>query len=269
MPDTSPTTAGRVRDKVALVTGAASGIGRAAALRLAAEGASVAAADLNEEGAAATARAIQEAGGRATSYALDVSREEDWPGVMSRVLADFGRLDVAVNGAGIAMGKPLVETTLAEWRRVITTNLDGVFLGTQAAIRAMRTGGRGSIINVASVAGVKAQPGAAAYCASKAGSCMVTRVAALECAQAGLQIRVNAVLPGGVTTPIWRQLPMWADLVRRCGGEEGAFRALAQGVPLKRYADANEVAGLILYLASDESAYVTGAQLTIDGGLSA
>jgi len=182
--------AGRVQGKVALVTGGASGIGQATALLLAAEGALVAVADLNADGAAATTRAIDEAGGRATVYRFDAAEELGWQTALERLTGEFGRLDIAVNAAGIAFGRPLADMTLAEWRRVPSINLDSVFLGTQAAIRAMRATARGSVINVSSVAGIKAQPGAAAYCASKAAVCMVTRVAALECAQAGLQVRV-------------------------------------------------------------------------------
>jgi short-subunit dehydrogenase len=133
----------------------------------------------------------------------------------------------------------------------------------------MRAQKKGSIVNIASAAGIKALPGASAYCVSKAGVCMLTRVAALECAQEGTQIRVNAVLPGGVATPIWRQMPTWPDLVAREGSEEGALRALAQAVPMKRYAEPAEIARAVLYLASDESAYVTGAELVVDGGFSA
>jgi len=256
----------RVDGKVALVAGGASGIGRATALRLAAEGAAVAVADRDEAGAQAAARDIETAGGHAAAYRLDVTDEAAWEPLLGRMLAAFGRVDIVVNSAGIAFGKLVAEMTLDEWRRIQAVNLDGVFLGTRAAIRAMRPQGSGSIVNLASTAGIKALPGAAAYCVSKAGVCMLTRVAALECAQEGTQIRVNAVLPGGVITPLWRGLPFWEETVAKAGSEDAAFRAMGENIPLKRYATAEEIAAAVLYLASDEAAYVTGAELVIDGG---
>jgi NAD(P)-dependent dehydrogenase (short-subunit alcohol dehydrogenase family) len=145
-------------------------------------------------------------------------------------------------------------------------NLEGVFLGTRAAIIAMRRTKQGSIINIASAAARKPIPGTGAYCASKAAVIALTKAAALECAQEGDKIRVNAVLPGGVKTPIWSKTAFWTELVNREGGEEGAFGFLAQSVPLQRYAEPEEIARAVLYLASDEAAYVTGAELVIDGG---
>ena len=148
-------------------------------------------------------------------------------------------------------------------------NLTGVFLGTRFAMRVMQAQQTGSIINISSGAGVKAIPGASAYCVSKAGVCMFSRAAALECAQAGSKVRVNSVLPGGVQTPLWRQMEFFAEMVRQAGSEEAAFQALGQSVPLKRYAAPEEIAEAILYLASDESSYVTGTELVIDGGWTA
>jgi NAD(P)-dependent dehydrogenase (short-subunit alcohol dehydrogenase family) len=269
MTDRTFSVTGRVADKVALVAGGGSGIGRATARLLAAEGAAVAIADLDEAAAGTTAEAIRSAGGRAVPYRLDITDEPAWAEVTARLLADLGPLDVAVNSAGLAFAKPVEEMTLAEWRRVMAVNLDGVFLGTQAAIRAMRPQGRGSVVNISSSAGIKALPGAGAYCVSKAGVCMITRVAALECAQEGTQVRVNAVLPGGVKTPLWRALPNWDEIVGKAGSEEAAFRAMGKDVPLRRYAEPEEVARAVLYLASDESAYVTGAEVVIDGGFTA
>src|SRR4051812_29758478 len=242
MTNQPPARSGRLDGKVALVTRGASRIRRATALLLAAEGAAVAVADIDEAGAQATAQQIHGRGGRATANRLDVTDEAAWAAVTARLLAEFGHLDIAVNSAGIAFAKPVADMRLAEWRSVLAVNLDGVFLGTRAAIRAMRPQGRGSIVNVSSSAGIKALPGAGAYCVSKAGVCMVTRVAALECAQEGTQVRVNAVLPGGVKTPIRKGLPLWEEMVVKEGGEEGAFKALGQNVPLKRYAEPGEVA---------------------------
>jgi NAD(P)-dependent dehydrogenase (short-subunit alcohol dehydrogenase family) len=258
---------GRMAGQVALVTGGASGIGRAAARLLAEEGAAVAVADRDEAGARETAGQITEAGGAARVCVLDVTSEAAWQATMEEVLGASGRVDVVVNAAGVSYSMPVAEMPLEQWRRVLAVNLDGVFLGTRAALRAMRPRGTGSVVNVASAAGVKAIPGAAAYCASKAAVVMLSRAAALECAGGG--VRVNCVLPGGVKTPLWRQMAFWSELVTKHGGEEAAFAAMAQAVPLRRYAEPDEIARAILYLASDESAYVTGAELVIDGGYTA
>src|SRR5262249_25729406 len=162
------------------------------------------------------------------------------------------------------------DTSLADWRRVQEINLDGVFLGTQAAIRAMRPQGRGSIVNISAATGIKALPGAGAYGASKAGVCMLTRVAALECAQEGSQIRVNAVVPAYIKTPIWNGMSFFREFVHREGSsEEAAFQILGQYVPLKRCAEPEEVARAVLYLASDDAVFVTGMELVIDGGFTA
>lgn len=265
MTDQSPA---RFADKVALVVGGASGIGRATALLLAAEGAAVAVADLDTSGAQATVQQIHKQGGCAVAYHLDVSDESAWAPVMRRLLAEFGQLDIAVNSAGIAFTSPVADTSLADWRRVLAINLDGVFLGTQAAIRAMRPLGRGSIINLSAATGIKALPGAGAYGVSKAGVCMVTRVAALECAQEGTQIRVNSVLPANIKTPIWNGMGYFREFVHK-EGEKAAFQALAQHVPLKRCAEPEEVARAVLYLASDDAIFVTGTELVIDGGYTA
>ncbi len=168
-----------------------------------------------------------------------------------------------------AGGTPVAEMDLAEWERIVRINPTGVFLGTRFAIRTMQERGEGSIINISSVAGVKAIPGASAYSVSKAGVCMLSRAAALECAQQGWKIRVNSVLPGGVKTAIWRALDTWDDMVAQGGSEEAVFAAMAQHVPQKRYAEPEEIARAVLYLASDDAAYVTGTDLVIDGGYSA
>jgi NAD(P)-dependent dehydrogenase (short-subunit alcohol dehydrogenase family) len=264
------TRTGRVADKVALVTGGASGIGRATALLLAAEGAAIAVADIDNAGAQATVQQIHKQGGCAVAYHLDVTDESAWPAVMLRLLAEFGQLDIAVNSAGIAFSRPVADTSLADWRRVQAINLDGVFLGTQAAIRAMRSQGRGSIVNLSAATGIRALPGAGAYGVSKAGVCMLTRVAALECAQEGTQIRVNAVLPSVVKTDIWKSMGSFREMIQKeRGNEDAVFQAIGQKVPLKRYAEPEEVARAVLYLASDDAAYVTGTELIIDGGFTA
>jgi NAD(P)-dependent dehydrogenase (short-subunit alcohol dehydrogenase family) len=258
---------GRVAGKVALVTGAASGIGRATAVTLAGQGAAVCCADLNHAAVGETAAAILATGGRAWPCLLDVTSEPDWRGAVDRALREQGRLDVAVNCAGIAFGSPVVDMSPEDWRRVMAVNLEGVFLGTKHAIRAMRQHGHGgSIVNVSSVSGIKAQPGASAYCASKAAVTMFSKTAALECLRNGDKIRVNTVSPSGVKTPMWKTMPFFQELMVKEGGEEAAFQAMTRAFPHGRFALPEEIALAILYLASDESLYVTGTDLVIDNG---
>src|SRR5262249_50202011 len=164
---------------------------------------------------------------------------------------------------------PVADMSLDDWRRVLAVNLDGIFLGTKHAIRAMRTSG-GSIVLVSSASGLKAVPGASAYSASKAAGCMFARNAAKECADAGLAIRVNTVCPGAVKTPLWRTMPFFQELIARHGSEEAAFQAMTEGQPAgARFAEPEEIAQAILYLASDESRFVTGSDLVIDAGFRA
>lgn len=286
---------GRVAGKVALVTGAASGIGRATALLLAREGAIVMASDRDAAGAESTAAAIRELGVLGYASQLNVTSEENWKTVIGALVKSWGSLDVLVNNAGIAFASPLEEMTVDSWRAVLAVNLEGVFLGTKHAVVAMRASGRGgSIINISSVSGHRASPGASAYCASKAGVRLFSKAVALECAQRGDDVRVNCVLPGAVQTPIWEKLEFWRTLAGEAGtgggaaaaagtgvaaaapGEAGAgsevgaaWRAMAQTPSLKRAASPEEVAQAILYLASDESRAVTGSDLAVDGGITA
>jgi 3(or 17)beta-hydroxysteroid dehydrogenase len=260
---------GRVADKVALVTGAASGIGRATALLLAKEGAKVAVTDRDEAGAKKVAAEIAAAGGEALPLALDVTSEPAWEAAVAAVLGAWSRLDIAVNNAGVSAASPVTETTLDHWRRVMAVNLDGVFLGTKHAVLAMRRGKGGSIVNVASASGVKASAGASAYCASNAAVIQFTKAVALECARQGDNVRVNAVLPAGVTTAMWEGMEFWPGLVAEQGGVHSAWQALAQSTPLRRFARPEEIAQGILFLAAEESAYMTGAGLVLDGGYTA
>jgi NAD(P)-dependent dehydrogenase (short-subunit alcohol dehydrogenase family) len=173
-------------------------------------------------------------------------------------------LDILVNCAGVSAAAPLADMAFEDWRRVLAVKLDGAFLGTKHALRAMRPAG-GSIIHVSSASGVKAASGAAAYSASKAGLCMLARAAAKECRDQGLGIRVNTVCPAGVKTPMWTTMPFFRELVQRLGSEEAAFASLASG-PGGPFAEPDDVVSAILFLASDESRFVTGVDLLVDGG---
>jgi NAD(P)-dependent dehydrogenase (short-subunit alcohol dehydrogenase family) len=257
---------GRVQDKVALVTGAGSGIGRAIAALLAREGARVLVADVNPKAAEAVAAEIVAAGGKAEPLALDVTDESAWQQATEGILAVHGRLDVLVNNAGVAFGKPVADTSLAEWRRVLAVNLDGVFLGTRHGIWAMQSSKGGSIINVASVSGIKPFAGASAYGASKAAVRLLSKSAAIECADAGTGVRVNVVSPGGVKTPMWETMDFFRGLMTEHGGTEAAFTALAGSVPSQQFFSADEVARTVLYLASDESAHLSGVEIVMDRG---
>jgi 3(or 17)beta-hydroxysteroid dehydrogenase len=262
-----PVGSGRVAGMVALVTGAGSGIGRATAQLLAREGASVIVTDVAEPGGSETVAAITAAGGRATWQRLDVTSEADWEAAIGSVPAAWGTLDVLVANAGISFAKPVADMTLDEWRRVMAVNLDGVFLGTKHAVRAMRQGHGGSIVIVSSASGVKASAGASAYGASKAALRLFAKAVALECRDAGDGIRVNIVLPAGVATAMWKGMDFWNDLLAQHGGDEAAvWRALSGG---GRFAEPEEIAHAILYLASDEASYVTGAEMVVDNGYTA
>ena len=258
---------GRVAGKIALVTGAASGIGQATATTLARQGAVVVCCDLNLAGAEQTVASIIDFGGQSSAHHLDITEETAWQATLEQLLREFGRLDITVNCAGISFASQVEETNLDDWRRVMSVNLEGVFLGTKHSIRAMRQANcAGSIVNVSSVSGIKAQAGAAAYCASKAAVIMFSQVAAAECRQNGDNIRVNSVSPTGVKTPMWKTMPFFQELMKQEGGEEEAFRAMAGSSENNRWALPEEVALCILYLASDESSFVTGTNVVFDNG---
>jgi NAD(P)-dependent dehydrogenase (short-subunit alcohol dehydrogenase family) len=250
--------------RVALVTGAGSGIGAATALRLAAEGAHVCCADLRADAAEATVRRALEAGHSASVHALDVREEAQWEAVIAHAVRAQGPLQVLVNCAGISAGSPLAETSLAEWQRVLSTNLDGAFLATKHGIRAMRERG-GAIVHIGSASGIRPAAGAAAYSASKAGLGMLVRVAAKECRDAALPIRVCAVSPAGVKTPMWAAMPFFQDLIAQTGSEAAAFAAMEQG-GAGTFAEAEDVARAVAFLASDAAQHINGVELVVDGG---
>jgi 3(or 17)beta-hydroxysteroid dehydrogenase len=260
----------RLRGKIALVTGAARGIGAAIARAFAREGAVVIVTDIDEAGARGLAR---ELGAPAAARRLDVREELAWIGALAQVLDTHGRLDVLVNNAGItgldggARHDP-EHATLADWQAVHRTNLDGVFLGCKHALRTMRravtgrTGpGTGSIINISSRSGLVGIPAAAAYAASKAAVRNHTKSVALYCAEQGLPVRCNSIHPAAILTPMWE--PMLGTGAER----EATLARLVADTPLRRFGQPEEVAALAVLLASDEAPYMTGAELHIDGGL--
>jgi 3(or 17)beta-hydroxysteroid dehydrogenase len=256
----------RVHAKVALVTGAGSGIGRATAILLAQEGVTVIVSDMNAQATEQVASEIRNGAGEAESMRLDVTEESAWAAAMDTILTHHQRLDVLVNNAGVSFVKPIAQTTLDEWRKVLGVNLDGVFLGTKHAIIAMRSRGGGSIINVASVVGINAFPEASAQGASKAAVRLFSKVAAIECADARTGIRVNVVSPGGVKTPIWESMEFFRELVAKHGGTEQAYAALAGTSASNQFSSPEDIARTILYLASDESAQPNGVEFVIAQG---
>jgi NAD(P)-dependent dehydrogenase (short-subunit alcohol dehydrogenase family) len=249
----------RVQGKVALVTGAAMGLGAEAALRLAREGAAVLLTDVAADAADAVVRDIRAEGGRAAFVHHDVTSEADWDAVVARAKAEFGALHVLVNNAGVSgSSSPIIGHELAEWRRILSINLDGVFLGMRAAGQLIADSGGGSVINLSSILGKVGLADAAAYCASKGGVLQLTKAAALEWAPLG--IRVNSLHPGFIETP------MLAEGLRRSENGNEMRELLVAAHPLGRLGVPAEIADAILFLASDESRFMTGAELVVDGG---
>ncbi|AHI24784.1 3-beta hydroxysteroid dehydrogenase [Komagataeibacter xylinus] len=254
---------GRVSGKVALVTGASRGIGKATALLLAREGAKVVVADLKADEGQAVVAEITNAGGEALFVPLNVAAEDDWKQAMAAIAARFGRLDIAVNNAGILYSGSVETTSLADWRRVQSVNLDGVFLGTRYAVEAMKPHGGGSIINLSSIEGLVGDPTLAAYNASKGGVRLFTKSAALHCAKQGYKIRVNSIHPGYIWTP------MVQGFTKETPDQAAARQKLVDLHPLGHLGEPDDIAYGIVFLASDESKFMTGSELVIDGGYTA
>jgi NAD(P)-dependent dehydrogenase (short-subunit alcohol dehydrogenase family) len=247
----------RLAGKVALITGAASGIGRATAGLFHAHGAKVAATDRNEAG-------LKTLGSDADLILVqDVTDEARWRGVVDAVVTAFGRLDILVNSAGVAVLGNIETTTLEDFRKVVAINAEGTFLGCREAVRAMKEAGGGSIVNLSSVAGVIGDASSLAYCASKGAVRLLSKSAALHCARAGLGIRVNSVHPSFAETP------MVLEGIARARDPERIRAGLMRAAPMGRMGKAEEVANTILFLASDESSFITGAEFMVDGGLTA
>ena len=254
---------GRVQDKVALITGGAGGLGGATARRMAEEGALVIVVDLADEAGEALAREI---GGQ--YLRLDVTSEEQWQSVVAAVDAKYGRIDVLVNGAGIEgdflRGSPET-TSLSEWRKVLSVNLDGTFLGCKTVLPVMRRAGKGSIVNISSMASFLGTPAATSYGVSKAGVQQLTKTVAVFGSRDGLKIRCNSVHPGVIRTRmlehIYEQIGQLAN-ISKAQAEEASLKQ----VPFGHVDEPDDVAWQILYLASDEAKYVTGSEFMVDGG---
>ena len=252
---------GRLLGKIALVTGAASvpGLGSATAKRFAEEGATVYCTDRDEAGAEKVAAAIRDAGGQAESLCHDVTSEADWDRVMTAIDARHGRLDILVNNAGIAVLRPIAELTAADWALQNDVNLTSVFHGTKRAVIAMRRGGRGgSIVNISSVAGQVGVPGCGAYAAAKGGVRLFSKTIAIECAKE--KIRVNTVHPGMILTNM-------QDVAAE--DNSANYDAVAAMIPMGFMGAPDDIANMNLFLASDEARYITGAEFTVDGGMTA
>jgi NAD(P)-dependent dehydrogenase (short-subunit alcohol dehydrogenase family) len=253
----------RVKGKVGLVTGGAMGIGEACARLFASEGAAVAISDVNVEQGSALAEQINCGGGAAIFIEHDVSEESAWRRAIEKTLAKFGRLNIVVNNAGLGIGGDVEHATLDEWRRLMRVNLDGVFLGTKYGVQTLKRFGGGSIVNLSSIEGLVGDPNLAAYNSSKGGVRLLTKSAALYCAKAGYTIRVNSVHPGYIWTPMVEQY------LRAAGDVEAGRKQLDALHPVGHVGEPNDIAYGVLYLASDESKFMTGAELVIDGGYTA
>jgi len=261
----------RVDGKVAIVTGGARGLGAASAKRLAEGGAQVVLTDLREDLGAQTAAEINDAGGRAIFLTQDSSSEEQWIEVVAKTKEHFGGVDILLNNAGIGPGGRIDKMELKDWRHVMGVNVEGVFLCMKHCIppmreRASQWEGGGSIINISSIMGFIGSPGMTAYCTSKGAVRLASKSAALECAKLGFNIRVNSIHPGYMET---EGLQSAMRAMARTGGEEAeeaARQEMINDTPIGRLGKPRDIANGVLFLASDDSSFITGTELVIDGG---
>ncbi|QRG68652.1 SDR family NAD(P)-dependent oxidoreductase [Brevibacillus choshinensis] len=245
----------RLEGKVAIITGGGTGIGKNTALRFAKEGAKVVVTDINLDSANETAAEIKDAGGSALAIAHDVSKEEEWQRVVAQTVEHYEKVDILFNNAGIYIIKPLAEIALSDWNRLMSINVTGVFLGMKHVMPVMAKQQAGSVINASSIAGLIGAPGHVLYGASKGAVRIMTKDAAIEYAATG--VRVNSIHPGYIDTG----MVTYASEATKHSKEE-----LAQGVPTGRLGTVEDVTNMVLFLASDEAAHVTGAEFVIDGG---
>src|ERR1700759_996246 len=259
--------AGQVEGKVALVTGGGSGIGEAIVELFAREGATVVITDIDELRGPELAQRGTTAGGKGIFLEQDVTSEERWIEIVAEIARRYGRLDIMVSNAGIGIAVPsITDMPLADWRKQTAINLDGVFLSVKYSLPLMRKHGGGSIIMMSSLAGLRGAAGLAGYCATKGGVRLFAKAVAMECAGAGDGIRVNSVHPGIIDTPIWGKIPTGASGNMGNAPIDPEERAKLT-TPLGYAGQARDIANGVLYLASDASSYMTGAELVIDGGM--
>lgn len=251
---------GRLGNKVSLITGGASGIGKAIALLFSKEGSKIIITDINEDNGQSVVDEIKDCGGEAMFIQHDVTKEDEWKKALDIAQKQFGKLDVLVNNAGIGLAANIEACTFEQWRKVLSINLDGVFLGTKYGIQAMKNNQTGSIINMSSIEGFVGDPNLAAYNASKGGVRILTKSAALHCAKSGYGIRVNSVHPGYIKTPM---------VENDDEKSKAAVKYLESLHPVGHLGDPLDIAYGALYLASDESKFTTGSELLIDGGYTA
>ena len=264
----------RLDGKVALISGAARGIGAETARKMAAAGASVVVGDVLAERARETAKDITDAGGKALALALDVTTEESWTAAVAAALKQFGKLDILVNNAGMFLGKDLMDATMEEWNRLVAVNMTGVWLGTRACAPALAESGKTSrhgsaIVNLASVAGLVGSQLDPLYSMTKGGVTLFTKSAALSFARKGWKIRVNSIHPGVIETDMGAQT--FVSRARQAGSNdvEGARSVAMRQHPIGRLGSAEDIALGIVFLASDDAGFMTGSGMVIDGGLTA
>lgn len=254
----------RVKNKVAIVTGGASGLGKSSAILLAREGAKIVVTDIDEENGNQVVQQIKNNGGEAIYIEQDVSKENQWEMVIETTLKKFGKLHVVANAAGIGLGGTVEEVSLEDWKNLLDINLNGTFLGTQYGIKGMKeTGEGGSIINFSSIEGLIGDPNLPAYNASKGGVTIFTKSAALHCAKQGYKIRVNSIHPAYIWTP------MVENFLKAQGDVEEGKKQLESLHPVGHLGEPDDIGYGVVYLASDESKFMTGSELVIDGGYTA
>jgi len=254
----------RVKNKVAIVTGGSSGLGKSSAILLAREGAKIVVTDIDEEDGKKVVQQIKANGGEAIFIKQDVSKEDEWKNVIETTLKTFGKLHILANSAGIGLGGTVEEVTLEDWKNLIDVNLNGTFLGTQYGIKGMKeTGEGGSIINFSSIEGLIGDPNLPAYNASKGGVTIFTKSAALHCARQGYGIRINSIHPAYIWTP------MVENFLKAQGNVEEGKKQLESLHPVGHLGEPDDIGYGVVYLASDESKFMTGSELVIDGGYTA
>lgn len=263
---------GQVDGKVAIVTGGASGIGRAAAELLAKEGATVVVADIDVEGGEAVAKTC---GGQSRFRKLDVVEEPAWEALVAETVADLGGLHILFNNAGIGIVGRIVDFKLEDWRRQSAINIDGVFLGTKHGVPAMAKSGGGSIIITSSVAGLRGSSGLAGYCATKGAVRLFAKAAAMECMRDHANVRVNSIHPGIIDTAIWGKIDpgsrayQWGAARNEGANAIDPAVLVAGALPDGRLGVPDDIANAVLFLASDASSYINGTEIVIDGGMTA